>query len=106
MSEEQLLACVLDLAKKRGWLCHHVRPLRRVDGSWRTAVQGDPGFFDLVMIRNGEIRLIELKSARGRLTAQQRRWCVEWMGNEDESPEWFVWRPRDWHSGEIERALR
>ena len=101
MSEDQLLRCVLDLARLRLWKVHHCRASRRGDGSWATAIQGDAGFPDLVLARRGLLLVVELKSEHGRLRDEQKAWRAELNFGL-----YFLWRPRDWHSGEIERALR
>ena len=112
MTEDELLNATLDLARLRGWLCHHVRPLRRADGSWRTAVQGDSGYPDLTMTRDpiafapGRLLFVELKSSRAprELPADQQRWRDTLL--EAGGCEVYVWRPSDWHSGWIEWVLR
>jgi hypothetical protein len=77
--EEDFIQTVIDYARLRGWLVSHFRPGRTRDG-WRTPIQGDAGFPDLVMARieptTGQARLIicELKSLRGRVTDDQSRW--------------------------------
>lgn len=99
-TEAQFQATVLDYAKLRNWRVHHVRPARTAKG-WRTPIQGDPGFPDLLMVRGTELIVAELKSDRGTLSDDQKLWlhclgaaCVET----------YVWRPRDFP--EIERRLR
>src|SRR5262245_32993746 len=74
--EEALLRQVLKLARLTGWLTFHTRAARTAHG-WRTSVQGDgKGFPDLVLLhpRRALLVFVELKSDRGRLTADQRRW--------------------------------
>lgn len=97
-TENQFLAAVLEYAALQGWRCFHARPARTEKG-WRTAGQGNgaKGFPDLVMARNGAVIFAELKSARGHLSASQRRWMVE-------LPQVYIWRPQDWD--EIEQLLR
>lgn len=71
---------VIDLARLYGWRVHHQRPAQRSDGSWRSAIQGHPGFPDLVMARGprhgrpARIIVSELKSGRGRVRPGQREW--------------------------------
>ena len=74
----------------RGWRVHAERPARTSKG-WRTPVQGDPGFFDLVLARRGRVIFAELKSARGKLSAEQEAWLAELSGG----PERYTWRPAD-----------
>lgn len=68
LTEDQLLTKVTDLARVRGWLTHHDR------GDYRKCIQGDPGFPDLVLVRNRRILLVELKTSNGRLSVDQRKW--------------------------------
>ena len=103
ISEAQLQATVVEMARLFGWLIHHDRPARRKDGSWSTPVQGNPGFPDLLLVRRGTVLAVELKSERGKLTAEQERWLAE-LGGAGVRAE--VWRPEDLRSGRIERVLR
>lgn len=106
MTEAQLLASVIEHAEWLGWRVMHPRPARTASG-WVTAVQGTwaRGYPDLTMLHpaSGRIMAVELKSADGRLAAEQRDWL-----------DWFracgvdarVWRPDDWLSGALAAALR
>lgn len=97
MSENDLLRCVLDLAKVYGWRTFHARPAMTAKG-YRTPVQGDgKGFPDLVLAREGRVIFAELKVDGGHPTADQVRWLIALAG--------YLWRPADWHSGEILRVL-
>ena len=96
MSEADLLAAVLSTAERFGWLAHHDRPARTEKG-WRTAVEGDAGFPDLVLARDSVVLFIELKSATGRVSVTQQRW-LDALGAQ-------VWRPDQWRDGTILRAL-
>jgi hypothetical protein len=87
VNENDFLRKVVDLAHIRGWLVHHDRPARTSQG-WRSAIQGDPGFPDLVLARNGQTIIAELKTGDGRLTLHQKAW-IEQTGC-------HVWRPTDW----------
>lgn len=86
-TEEQFKAEVIREATSRGWLKHHDRPARTEHG-WRTAIEGDPGFPDLCLARDGFVLLVELKSEKGRVSPEQAQW-IKHSGAE-------VWRPRDW----------
>ena len=112
VTEDAFLRQVIELARLRHWLIHHCRPARTGKG-WATPIQGDAGFPDLVLVREGihnsggEARLvfIELKAERGRTTSLQRDWLrplqdciifsqrVHWH----RMPEVYLWRPSDWH---------
>jgi hypothetical protein len=102
MSEDELLRNILDLALRLGFLIHHDRPARTATG-WRTAIQGTPGFPDLVLAHPDTRRCLvaELKSEKGRLEPFQKEWisALRPLGA-------IVWRPRDWISGLIEGMLR
>lgn len=109
VTEDEFLSAVVELAQWKGWLVHHSRPARMKDGRWRTPVQGDNGFPDLVLARStprlgGNIVILsELKAQRGRLSAAQEEWltALDWDGPDGQweqtwSPLVFVWRPSDW----------
>lgn len=97
MTEAELLAAVRSLARLTGWLCYHTRDSR---GS-------DPGFPDLVLVRDGRVVFAELKSAKGRLRPEQSLWiqALDRVELEGRGVTSVVWRPHDWTSGEIENVL-
>ena len=109
MSEEQLLARVIEIAHEHGWIVSHFRPSLSQSGRWHTAVQGDgAGWPDLVLCRPsrrigkmGRLLFVELKSARGKLSEAQKAWIAALR---DSGEIVHVWRPTDWE--EIERTLR
>lgn len=117
MTEENLQNAVIELARWCGWRVHHVRAARSAQG-WRTPLQGDVGFFDLVLSKAGTVIFAELKSEQGRLRPDQVKWGEALSGEEQWSGRAVrevvgggsvavvVWRPRDWVSGEIEAVLR
>jgi len=89
LSEDDLKRRILDAAKVHGWQCHHGRPARTARG-WRTPVEGDAGFPDLVLARDGVLIVAELKRNDAYPTPQQRAWLAQ-LG-----PFGRLWRPRDW----------
>ncbi len=104
VSEKVFQRQVIQLARLRGWLCCHFRPARTLSGGWRTAVSGDgAGWPELICVRGAEIFAAELKSATGKLSAEQIRWleALEAAGVDT-----YVWRPTaaDWR--EIEAILK
>lgn len=102
MSENDLLKCVLDLAKVYGWRSYHARPAMTAKG-YRTPVQGDgKGFPDLVLVRTAELIAVELKSEKGRLTDDQQAWIDTLWSSQTPA---YIWRPSDWADGSILRTL-
>ncbi len=101
ISERDFQNRVVELARLRRWLVYHTHDSRR----------SDPGFPDLVMVRGGVLVFAELKSVRGRTTADQREWLAELrsvqattgMPGSYEVVKVHVWRPADWP--EIVKAL-
>ena len=109
LTESELKTKIIDLAHARGWLAHHTRPARRWDGSWSTPIEGDPGFPDLVLVRDQSIIIVELKTTKGALSDEQRKWFRELTGDgSGRSPHRSAgvrdghgllvetWRPEDW----------
>ena len=92
MTEAQLLANVRAEAKRQGWLCYHTH---RSDRS-------EKGYPDLTLVRGGTVMWVELKSEKGRLSAEQKEWLaalgLPWL-------KVAVWRPQQWYDGTIERVL-
>lgn len=107
-NESDFTETVIELAQWTGWLVHHDRPARTKD-SWRTAVQGDAGFPDLVLAKAGRVIFAELKSNSGVVSSAQREWlsALGWGRTNDDHPprriRTFVWRPSD--MAEIRRVL-
>jgi len=62
--EHALLVGILEYAQLKHVLANHQRPARTEQG-WRTAIEGDEGFFDITMIGPGGILLVELKRRKG-----------------------------------------
>lgn len=99
ISEKELMANVIELARFCGWMHYHTYESRR----------SPHGFPDLVLIRRGRLLFAELKSERGRLTIAQKSWLDELKDIELKSGrvvEVHVWRPHDWLSGSVEKSLR
>ena len=63
-TEKQLLAKVRDAAALGGWLCYHTHDSRR----------SEPGFPDLVLVRDADMIAVEMKSATGRVSEHQSKW--------------------------------
>ena len=94
MSEAELQAAVIELARWSGWAYMHITDSRR-----SAAV----GFPDLVLVhrRTGCLVFAELKAEKGKLTDEQHAWLTS-LGKQHQA---VVWRPADWESGEIQRVL-
>lgn len=103
VSEAELQANVLELARLLGWRTFHARPARTQDG-WVTPVAGDgKGFPDVLALRGERLVVAELKTEAGRLEPEQRAWLDAFRAA---GAAVYVWRPRHWRSGEIEDVLR
>ena len=83
MTEAELLSTIRDACRWGGLLTFHAFDSRR----------SEPGFPDLVLVGSGGILWRELKSDRGRLTADQRTWLDRLQ---DAGADAAVWRPSDW----------
>ena len=101
-SEKEFQTAVVEYAQLNGWMLHHDLPSLTQRGTWRTAIQGDPGFPDLAMARHGFVVLAELKSEKGRQSEAQKAW--EDAIGADPADGYRLWRPSDWD--EIEQTLR
>lgn len=64
MSESDLQRAIIGAAHVCGYLVAHFRPAQTEQG-WRTPVEGDAGFLDLVLARPGTTFLWELKGWQG-----------------------------------------
>lgn len=109
ISEQDFQQTVVKAARATGWRIHHSRKTRlaRRDGTVRylTAIQGDAGFPDLVLVRGGRAQRVlfrELKAQRGSLDAGQRAWRDVLLAA---GADWALWRPSDWSAGVIEAEL-
>lgn len=84
MTEDELLEAVTHCARLYGWHVAHLR-----DSRTSNAV----GLPDLVLARDGQVLLRELKNERAKVTDDQAAWLYASGGK--------VWRPRDWSTGRI-----
>lgn len=83
-SEAILLEQVRDLARRTGWKTYHTL---RSTGS-------EPGFPDLILLRDAECLVVELKSAQGKLTREQADWLYAFALVP--GIEIVLWYPKDW----------
>ena len=113
ITEAQFTRQVIALALTFKWRVHHDRPARTKKG-WRTAIEGDPGYFDLTLARRGVVIFAELKTRQGRQTIDQKLWEAELEmrvhdlhPDEDpdaRAPRFYLWRSADLRA--IEELLR
>lgn len=104
LSEAAFQDLVIEYAQLRGWRVHHTRSARTKRG-YRTPIQGDAGFPDLVLARNGYVHFAELKAEKGRTTRDQEAWIDELEAYAaSRTHETHLWRPSDW--AEIQEVLR
>ena len=82
MTEREWQAQVVEAATLCRWRHYHAYDSRR----------SDPGWPDLVLVRESELVFVELKTELGRVTPDQRSWldALELAGAEV-----HVWRPTD-----------
>lgn len=104
-TEAQFQRAVVEYAELNQWLVYHTYDSRR----------SNPGFPDLVLVRDGKLIFAELKSERGRLSQDQERWLRALRRVElalavlarfvvpDRGVHVRLWRPSCWP--EIEREL-
>ena len=89
ITESQFTGQVIELAQAYGWQVCHFRPAKTAKG-WRTALQGDPGFGDIVAARFGRRVLAELKVGNNKPTPDQLVWLHHWRDDA------YLWYPKDW----------
>jgi hypothetical protein len=90
VTEKEFMAAVLELARVSGWRAYHTHDSRR----------SEPGFPDLVMVRDGSLLFVELKVDRGVLSPAQREWVDALRGA---GADVRIWWPSDW--AQIEKTL-
>ena len=92
VKETDLTRTILDAARTFGWSVTHFRPALTRHG-WRTPLEGDAGFPDLVLARQGRVLAVELKSATGRLRPNQEFWRDQLGAGERAVLTWRLVRP-------------
>ena len=107
MSETELTDAVMKMAQLFGWRRKHDRPAQNRRGDWATHMQGDVGFPDLVLARDGFVLFIEFKSEMGKFTDEQFAWGMALKtGRLDATHAYHEWRPSEWLDGTIEKVLK
>ena len=81
---------VVELAELYGWMIYHTYDSRR----------SNPGFPDLVMVRDNRVIFAELKTMKGKVTKHQERWLEALAKTQVEVK---LWRPSD--INDIEEVL-
>jgi hypothetical protein len=96
VSEDEFQQSIIDLAHVLGYKVHHDRPARQADGSWRTHIQGDTGFPDLVLAhkQKGRVIYIECKSESGKVSPEQQDWLDTLAACEN--AEVYTSKPSEW----------
>jgi hypothetical protein len=92
---------LIGYARTQGWRSTHFRPARTQKG-WRTALTGDPGYFDVILTRQGETIEAELKA--GKNTPDEDQWAWLLLVASTPGREVYVWYPH--HRPFIEQRLR
>jgi hypothetical protein len=82
VAEKDFQATVVAAAEQLGWRAFHTYDSRR----------SEPGFPDLVLVRE-RVVFVELKTERGRVSAEQAAWVAALC---EAGAECHVWRPGDW----------
>ena len=99
--EAQFQRTVIELAQLLGWRVHAERPAQTQSGRWSTPIQGDRGFPDLILARDGRLVALELKSQAGRIGPGQVEWIEAFAAAGATAR---IVRPSDW--AWIEATLR
>jgi hypothetical protein len=95
MSEAQLRARVVELCHAAGWRVFSL-PLIRLRGP--AAAKDAIGYPDLTLARHREVRWLELKADKGKLSPEQHAW-------QDALPWCYVIRPEDLRNGVLVRLI-
>jgi len=110
VTERELRDAIIGAARAAGWAVHYTpkvpvkfpgQPVR-----WTTPIGGDgKGWLDLTMLRE-RILPVEIKArsqdAGYHVTAEQQQWIDRWAVVGVRA---FIWTPRDWQDGTIDREL-
>lgn len=75
-TEAECQSTIVAVAKRTGWLVHHARKARGLNETWRTHIQGDIGFPDLVLVhpKAHHVMIIELKRRPNTVPREQAEW--------------------------------
>jgi VRR-NUC domain len=92
ITEKAFQHSVLELAQLTGWLTYHTFDSRR----------SQPGFPDLVMVKDSRLLFVELKREEGKPSPEQTKWLETLARVEKVSS--HLWKPSDWPR--LERMLK
>ena len=84
LTEKEFLVQVRELAELTGWLHYHTHDSRR----------SEPGFPDLVLVRDDRIIFAELKVGKGKMTDEQLNWMSHLSATG--KVETWIWHPDSW----------
>jgi hypothetical protein len=84
ITEKQFQRQVVDLAKTLSWAVYHTQLSKWSESGWP----------DLALCKPPRLLLVELKSARGKVTPSQQGWLD--LLQACDGVEVFCWRPSDW----------
>lgn len=101
-TEEVFEGWIMEHAKIRRWRVVHFRKARTKYG-WVTAISGDVGFPDLVLVRPPRLAFAELKVKGNKPEPEQQRWLDDLGGTFAET---YCWSLKEWQSMEIHRILQ
>jgi len=76
-SELQCQRTIVQAARIHGWLVHAERAAPTRSGGYATPIQGDAGWPDLVLARDGVCLIVELKRKPNKATLAQTIWLDE-----------------------------
>lgn len=72
-TEAQCEDAIIGAARLLGYRVHAERPARQARG-WATAIKGDAGWPDLVLVGHGHLIVVELKRKPNRVEPAQQAW--------------------------------
>ena len=90
-TEKEFQTVVVQYARLLGYRVYHTHDSRR----------SEPGFPDLVLVREGRLLVAELKRQTGRTSPAQQEW-LELLRSAGVDA--YIWRPSDWD--EITEVLK
>jgi hypothetical protein len=91
-SEANFQDKIIQLATLAGWMVHAERPAWSAKG-YRTPIQGNAGWSDLVLCKPPRLIIAELKRESGKVSPDQEDWIISLGGCQ--GVEVYLWRPSD-----------